>query len=141
MDNPEFHHCECGYKWRHGKSGAHHCSKYYMNRIMKLATEVNNQAATIRAAEEQAAQDMIELAESDIVLMPRALTAENGAKGLLMGEFEEVIESTCMECFGIRKNDCKYCQGTKITRIIFPISWTTIKEIYAKCVENLEVKP
>ena len=40
---------------------------------------------------------------NDVVLddvMPRELTAENGAKALLIGEFHEVIDVTCSNCDG-----------------------------------------
>ena len=48
-------------------------------------------------------------------VMPRELTAENGAKGLLIGEFYEEIE---------------HDEGTfKVA-----VEWTTIKEIYKKIV-------
>lgn len=47
--------------------------------------------------------------ESEFVLLPKSLTAENGAKALLIGEFYE---------------------GKT------PVTWVTIKDIYKKVVEH-----
>lgn len=52
----------------------------------------------------------------DLVLLPRKLTAENGAKALLIGEFSET--------FHYMDDD-----GNEQTAEI-PVSWTTIKQIY-----------
>ena len=72
------------------------------------------------------------------VAMPKALTAENGAKGLLIGEFSVEADLTCSACyFGIPKDDCEVCGGEVEYRQFFPIDWTTIKAIYAKAVEHL----
>ncbi len=59
----------------------------------------------------------------DYVLMPRKLTAENGAKKLFLGEFFEYsqVYDTGIE---------DYCS------IETPIEWTTIKEIYKLAVEK-----
>ncbi len=60
------------------------------------------------------------------VVMPRSLTAENGAKALLMGEFFE-------------EHECSYYNEdgelVEYTEKV-PVSWTTIKEIYAKIVSH-----
>lgn len=55
-------------------------------------------------------------------VMPRSLTAENGAKALLMGEFKEVL--TLLDDDG---NEINY---------EVPVSWSTIKEIYDKVVSH-----
>lgn len=41
-----------------------------------------------------------EIIMKDMILMPRELTAENGAKAILIGEFSETIELRCPECDG-----------------------------------------
>lgn len=42
------------------------------------------------------------------VIMPKELTAENGAKALLIGEFQEEIELTCSACdYHGPQNDCE----------------------------------
>jgi|TARA_R110000851_G_scaffold85152_3_gene185332 hypothetical protein len=56
------------------------------------------------------------------VVMPRRLTAENGAKALLIGEFFE-------------EHECSYydSDGELVEYIEkVPVSWGTIKEIYKK---------
>jgi hypothetical protein len=59
----------------------------------------------------------------DRVLLPRELTAENGAKYLLNGEFFE----THIDSFSLTDEDIE----SKV-----PVQWSTIKEIYAKIVEH-----
>jgi hypothetical protein len=75
---------------------------------------------------------------SFIANMPRSLTAENGAKELLMGEFKETIEVSNPEYCGC--GECSYCIDFPLTEpsimVEIPIRWTTIKEIYAKIVEH-----
>jgi hypothetical protein len=72
------------------------------------------------------------------VVMPRSLTAENGAKALLIGEFFEEVEIPNEEYCGC--GECDYCidfpdtEETIIQKV--PVSWTTIKEIYAKIVSH-----
>jgi len=76
---------------------------------------------------------------ADMIAMPLRLTAENGAKGALMGEFYESIEvrnpdyCDCGEC-----NLCETFPNADetITEKV-PVSWPTIKKIYAKVVELL----
>ena len=81
------------------------------------------------------------------VIMPDRLTAENGAKKALIGEFSESTVVICDECEGTGQGDvgtgfgndhpCAACngQGTIFQRV--PVSWTTIKYIYAKAVDLL----
>jgi len=70
------------------------------------------------------------------MLMPKALTAENGAKALLMGEFKEVVERICPHCED-EGEACPDCNGLgEWTEDVY-VSWTTIKAIYAMAVENL----
>ena len=76
----------------------------------------------------------------EAVVMPQELTAENGAKGLFIGEFKEVIHSDCPVCLNKDDeidDDCYLCDGTgKFTQEVM-ISWSTIKVIYKLAVENL----
>ena len=73
-----------------------------------------------------------------VVFMPRELTAENGAKSLLMGEFSERIEMPCPECTDLGEIDveCGDCEGSGKIWHFVPVSWTTITAIYAKAVEH-----
>jgi len=73
------------------------------------------------------------------VLMPKTLTAENGAKKLLIGEFHLEIELNSPGHCGC--GECDYCiEGTDedftYTHTV-PIPWTTIKSIYAMAVKHL----
>lgn len=56
-------------------------------------------------------------------VMPCRLTAENGAKALLIGEFFEYTE--------VHNED-----GTESTIQKTPVSWDTIKEIYITIVDH-----
>ena len=66
-------------------------------------------------------------------MVPMKLTAENGAKAALTGEFNLEYTLTCHECFGEGCDDCSG-EGAWINTI--PIDWTTIKEIWAKGIEH-----
>jgi len=71
---------------------------------------------------------------SDYVRLPRKLTAENGAKSLLIGEFYRSISVSCDVCEG---DGCDMCNYTGHIAYSVEVSWSTIKEIYNKIVENL----
>jgi hypothetical protein len=74
--------------------------------------------------------------------MPKELTAENGAKKLLIGEFSQPVLIPCDYCEDGWEDEetgeeCLSCKGTgKLTRFV-AIEWTTIKEIYAMAVKHL----
>lgn len=69
-------------------------------------------------------------------VMPRKLTAENGAKALLCGEFNETVLIPNEEYCGC--GECDFCDEFPDTEEYLvqkvPIPWTTIKEIYDKIV-------
>jgi DnaJ-class molecular chaperone len=84
--------------------------------------------------------------------MPRELTAENGAKAALMGDFSEIITLQCHECDGTGyydhdthensgnyENVCEHCIGAGTYGHNVQLSWITIKAIYAKAVEVCEI--
>ena len=73
------------------------------------------------------------------VLVPNKLTADNGAKGVLSGEFSETKFINCPECFG--DDECETCDGSGRIEIAVPVSWTTIKAIWAKGVEHFAAAP
>ncbi|HHB7025934.1 TPA: DUF551 domain-containing protein [Klebsiella pneumoniae] len=73
------------------------------------------------------------------VMVPMRLTAENGAKGALSGEFSETKFVNCPECFG--DDECETCDGSGRIEITVPVTWTTIKEIWAKGVEHFAAAP
>ncbi len=68
-----------------------------------------------------------------MILMPEELTAENGAKSLLIGEFFETRHHECRDCEGDGCFNCDY-KGEFIEKI--PVSWTTIKAIYRMAVKK-----
>lgn len=73
------------------------------------------------------------------VMVPMRLTAENGAKGVLSGEFSETNFVNCPECFG--DDECETCDGRGRIEITVPVTWTTIKEIWVKGVEHFAAAP
>lgn len=72
-------------------------------------------------------------------MVPKKLTAENGAKGVLSGEFSETKFINCPECFG--DGECETCDGSGRIEITVPVTWTTIKAIWAKGVEHFTAAP
>ncbi|MDM2901902.1 hypothetical protein OGX94_15365 [Citrobacter sp. Cpo037] len=79
------------------------------------------------------------LAPPGYVMVPKKLTAESGAKGVLSGEFSETKFINCPECFG--DDECETCDGSGQIEITVPVSWTNIKAIWAKGVEHCEAAP
>lgn len=79
----------------------------------------------------------------DTVILPRKLTAENGAKALLMGEFHETFTFPnpdycgCEECLECRIYAHIYMKETVDVKV--PVSWSTIKNIHDKVVEGLSI--
>ena len=73
------------------------------------------------------------------VIVPKKLTAENGAKGVLSGEFSETTFISCLECFG--DDDCDTCDGSGRIEIKVPVTWSTIKSIWDKGIEYFAAKP
>lgn len=73
------------------------------------------------------------------VVVPKRMTAENGAKRALSGEFTETRFITCTECFG--DDECENCDGSGRIEITVPVTWTTIKAIWAKGVEHFSSAP
>lgn len=71
------------------------------------------------------------------VLMPMKLTAENGAKYALSGEFHVVHRVTCHECGGEGCSDCDD-DGWLEEKIM--IGWDDIKDIYRAAVEACSIK-
>ncbi|EFN5445489.1 hypothetical protein FQI18_10255 [Escherichia coli] len=73
------------------------------------------------------------------VMVPKRLTAENGAKGALSGEFSETTFISCLECFG--DDDCDTCDGSGRIEIKVPVTWSTIKSIWDKGIAYFAVEP
>lgn len=71
------------------------------------------------------------------VMMPMKLTAENGAKYALSGEFHVLHRVTCHECGGEGCSDCDD-DGWLEEKIM--IGWDDIKDIYRAAVEACSIK-
>lgn len=89
-----------------------------------------------RAAEIDAATPIAPAAAvpDGYVLVPRRLTAENGAKAALIGEFSITVRHACDECDSY-DDICGVCGGEGIIEAEVPIPWTTIKRIHDRVVE------
>lgn len=75
-------------------------------------------------------------------IMPRQLTAENGAKALLLGEFKLLVTKECPECCELEEpvEVCSICDGEGEYGQQHTIPWDQIKYIYSKAVSGLAVK-
>ncbi|WP_338570540.1 hypothetical protein VRB37_16615 [Erwinia billingiae] len=71
--------------------------------------------------------------------LPAKISADNGAKAALSGEFLEVKFISCPECFG--DDDCDSCDGSGRVKVEIPVSWTTIKAIWEKGVQHFSAVP
>ncbi|MPS98249.1 MAG: hypothetical protein E2581_07085 [Pseudomonas sp.] len=75
-------------------------------------------------------------------LMPRRLTAENGAKALLLGEFKLEVTRECPECLDLDEpaEGCEICDGEGEYAQRHTIPWDQIKFIYSEAVKGLALK-
>jgi len=79
----------------------------------------------------------------DYVSVPSVLTAENGAKAALLGEFHVDVPSMCEMCEGgefDEEGTCEFCDGGMVMTQV-AVSWTTIKEIWRKAIEHFAATP
>jgi hypothetical protein len=75
--------------------------------------------------------------EQDAVSVPRELTAENGAKAALLGEFSTASTQHCPECDG---DGCEDCSGQGYFQYEVLIDWTNIKAIFRAAIKHFEGK-
>ena len=78
----------------------------------------------------------------DGVWVPKKLTAENGAKKALYGEFEETVVMDCPDCKGaghIHEINCEECNRAGQYTIWLPVSWTNIKDIWEKGIDTVGI--
>lgn len=75
-------------------------------------------------------------------LMPRRLTAENGAKALLLGEFKLEVTRECPECRELEEpaEGCEICDGEGEYGQSHIIPWEKIKFIYSEAVKGLALQ-
>ena len=105
-----------GHDWNKGTMAGHHREK--------LCKAVEGcRAAMLQAGNSPVTPD-------GLALVPKRLTAENGAKGVLSGEFSEAKFINCPECFG--DDECETGDGSGRIEITVPVSWTNIKAIWAE---------
>lgn len=80
---------------------------------------------------------------SGYCIMPESLTAENGAKCALSGEFFTETDITCEECGGDCDEDdpCEHCNGLGVQTVRAAIRWSTIKDIYKMAVDATAILP
>ncbi len=91
---------------------------------------------------------------ADHAVLPLRLTAENGAKGLMIGEFFVSTRVVCDACEGTGDHperrataakdvdeDCPDCAGEGWTVGKVEVDWTTIKAIWRKAVEHFTAAP
>ncbi|WP_225521448.1 hypothetical protein [Pseudomonas kurunegalensis] len=76
-------------------------------------------------------------------LMPKRLTAENGAKALLLGEFKLEVTQECPECRELDEpaEGCEICDGEGEYGQRHTIPWDMIKFIYSEAVKGLALQP
>ncbi|MHB2048911.1 hypothetical protein [Pseudomonas sp. VEM90] len=76
-------------------------------------------------------------------LMPKRLTAENGAKALLLGEFKLEVTQECPECRELDEpvEGCEICDGEGEYGQRHTLPWDMIKFIYSTAVKGLTFKP
>ncbi|KFC86064.1 hypothetical protein [Hafnia alvei] len=108
---------------------------------LEYSTTLSEIAEGIRSLHPASAQPVSEPYKlpSGYALVPCKLTAENGAKSCMIGEFTEQTEISCPECFG--DDECETCDGSGMIEVTVPVSWTTIKDIWAKGIEHFAAAP
>ncbi|WP_296255553.1 MULTISPECIES: hypothetical protein [unclassified Pseudomonas] len=116
-----------------------------------------NQALALAANREAALQQRLNIADQRVddlqaqlanlipegyCIMPRRLTAENGAKALLLGEFKVTFAQECPECRDLAEpaEGCAVCDGEGEFASDQLISWDKIKHIYSQAVTGLATK-
>lgn len=134
------HNCErCGDEgWVVGEMGITRCACNQGNPVFKI--DLNSDFIKhVKAVSEKVRAGNSPAIPDGYVMVPIRLTAENGAKVALSGEFSENKFVNCPECFG--DDECETCDGSGRIEITVPVTWTTIKEIWAKGVEHFSATP
>lgn len=102
-----------------------------------------DQGFEYKAMYEQAEQPApIAVVPDGYCIMPRQLTAENGAKAMLLGEFKLLATMECPECCELDEptEGCSICDGEGEYGQKHTIPWDQIKFIYRKAVAGLALK-
>jgi hypothetical protein len=95
---------------------------------MSLAEKYEYQAKVLAALEQEldTLRAKAKMVDDGMVMLPKELTSENGSKFLLIGEFHEIIDNPFHD-----EDDDDSPETLKVQ-----VSWTTIKDIYAKIVTH-----
>lgn len=120
----------CGNKSRHAQTVLNTIAH-----IKQLETKVKTAEGINRTAALEFSKLEAKCKELEKPRMPDELTAENGAKGLLIGEFKQRVAVCCPECGGDgesphEEGDCEFCDGDGSCWQDVTIDWSTIKDIY-----------
>lgn len=113
---------ECNSRGVHGSVEVN--ARLFENVLMELLRH--------RAAMLQAADGNSPVIPDGYCIMPLKLTADNGAKGALCGEFHVQYRIVCQSCVGEGCEDCNHTGGWDAE---IPVSWDTIKRIHKSAVE------
>ncbi|HDL6593662.1 TPA: hypothetical protein PXO57_004061 [Yersinia enterocolitica] len=116
-----------------GKTNVGGLLEHQITRLMNSIADINTK---LSAAEARL------LVPEGYCIMPESLTAENGAKGALSGEFFTEKDITCEECGGDRDEDdpCEYCNDLGVQTVRSVIGWSTIKDIYKMAVDTTAIR-
>ena len=85
-------------------------------------------------------EEKVKVLERENNLFKNGLTAENGAKSAMIGEFYELNNFDCPVCdsgTNIEHIFCENCNSTGECRQKINVSWSTIKDIWKKGIEVL----
>ncbi|HEB0980276.1 TPA: hypothetical protein ACMY33_001441 [Yersinia enterocolitica] len=119
--------------------------------IINLKAQMEASRAVVALYDEKLAKAEAELSAANeklqvpagYCIMPESLTAENGAKGALSGEFFTETDITCEECGGDCDEDdpCEHCNDLGVQTVRAAIGWSTIKDIYKMAVGTTAIRP
>lgn len=115
-------------------------SAYVRDGWLRAADELR---ALLAKPTEQRQREPAGLIPDGYCLMPRRLTAENGAKALLLGEFKLEVTHECPECLELDEpaEGCEICDGQGEYAQRHTIPWDQIKFIYSEAVKGLALQP
>ncbi|WP_145514730.1 hypothetical protein [Yersinia massiliensis] len=123
-------------EWRKQSNTASEAIGYLTTGIVMLKERAEKAEAALSAANEKLQ------VPAGYCIMPESLTAENGAKGALSGEFFTETHITCEECGGDCDEDdpCKHCNDLGVQTVRTAIGWSTIKDIYKMAVSATAIR-
>lgn len=104
------------------------------NKLRDAVETIRNSGIVIDAEKIFAERDALNapVIPDGYCIMPLKLTADNGAKGALCGEFHVQYRIVCQSCVGEGCEDCNHTGGWDAE---IPVGWDTIKRIHEAAVE------